>query len=123
VDLLYLLGRSYAEVRANRQAVPVLLQVLRLKADHVEAYGTLGSVYYSLEDWAHAAQALTQFIQFNPEQAFPHFVLATCFDKLGRAKEAILHYNKYLEYDDGSSDVRSFQARQRAKTLERRLKN
>jgi tetratricopeptide (TPR) repeat protein len=122
VDYWYLLGRSYAEVKAYPQAVAVLQQVLRLKSDHVEAYGTLGSVYYSIEDWARAAEALTRFLELKPGQAFAHFVLATCFDKLGRPKDAAVHYNKFLEYDDGSNDARSFQARQRAKTLERRLK-
>ena len=122
IDYLFLLGRSYAEVKAYPQAIAVLQQVLRLKPDHVEASGTLGSIYYSLEDWARAAQALTRFIELKPGQAFAHFVLATCFDKLGKVKEAVLHYNKFLEYDDGSNDARSFQARQRARTLERRLK-
>ena len=122
IDYLYLLARSYAEVKAYPQAIAVLQQILRLNPGHVEAYGTLGSVYYSLQDWTHAAEALSRFIELKPGQAFAYFVLATCFDKLGKAKEAALHYNKFLEYDDGSNDVRSFQARQRAKTLERRLK-
>jgi hypothetical protein len=48
--------------------------------------------------------------------------LATCLDKLGKAKDAVVQYNKFLELDDGSNDARSFQARERARTLERRLK-
>jgi len=43
-------------------------------------------------------------------------------NKLGNIKEALVHYNKFLELDDGSNDARSFQARERAKTLDRRLK-
>jgi len=31
-------------------------------------------------------------------------------------------YNKFSELDDGSNDARSFQARQRAKTIEKVLK-
>ena len=55
-------------------------------------------------------------------EALPHFVLATCLDNLGNAKDAIVQYNKFLELDDRSNDARSFQARQRARTLERRQK-
>jgi hypothetical protein len=46
--------------------------------------------------------------------------MATSYDKLGNVPQALVNYNKFLELDDGSNDARSFQARQRAKTLERR---
>jgi len=61
-------------------------------------------------------------IELRPRDAMAHFVLATCLDNLGNAREAVVHYNKFLEFDDHTSDTRSFQARQRAQTLERRLK-
>ena len=61
-------------------------------------------------------------IELRPREALAHFVLATCLDELGNAKDAVVHYNKFLELDDGSNDTRSFQARERAKTLDRRLK-
>jgi tetratricopeptide (TPR) repeat protein len=122
VEYMYLLGKSYEQLKAYPQATTVLEQVIRLKSDHVQAYLTLGVVFYAQQDWNHAAQALGRVIEIRPNEALPHFVLATCLDNLGNAKEAIVQYNKFLELDDGSSDPRSFQARQRAKTLERRLK-
>jgi tetratricopeptide (TPR) repeat protein len=122
VDYLYMLGKSYLEVMAYPQAVAVLQRVLQIKSDYVEAYGTLGSVYFIQEDWARAAQTLGRFVEFKPTDAIAHFALGACFDKLGNLKEALSHYNKFLEYDDGSNDPRSFQTRQRVKTLERRLK-
>jgi Flp pilus assembly protein TadD len=79
-------------------------------------------VYFIQEDWARAAQMLSRFVELKPRQAMAHFALGACFDKLGNLKEALLHYNKFLEYDDGSNDPRSFQTRQRVRTLERRLK-
>src|SRR5207237_10513019 len=107
---------------ASLHAAVVLDQVIRLKSDYVQAYATLGVVFYAQQDWTRAAQALGRVIDIRPNDAVSHFVLATCWDNLGNAKEAIVQYNKFLELDDGSSDARSFQARQRAKTLERRLK-
>ena len=74
------------------------------------------------QDWQRAAQAMSRVVELKPMDALAHFVFATCLDNLGNAKEAIVQYNKFLGLDDGSSDARSFQARQRAKTLERRLK-
>ena len=121
-DYLYLLGKSYAEVKSYPRAVAVLQQLLRIKPDEVEAYATLGTIFYGQQDWARAAEVLAHVVELRPQQALGHFVLATCLDNLGNAKEAALHYNKFLEFDDGSNDARSFQARQRARTLERRLK-
>jgi len=121
-DYLYMLGKSYLEVMAYPQAVAVLQRVLQIQPDYIEAFGTLGSVYFIQEDWARAAQMLTRFVEFKPTQAIAHFALGACLDKLGNFKDALVHYNKFLEFDDGSNDPRSFQTRQRVKTLERRLK-
>jgi tetratricopeptide (TPR) repeat protein len=121
-DYLYMLGQSYFETKRYADAVAALSRLLALQPSYVEAYATLGSVRYLQEDWAGAATALLKFLEFKPDHAFSHFVLATCFDKLGNLKEALVHYNRFLALDDGSSDVRSFQARQRAKALEARLR-
>ena len=122
VDYLYLLGKSYEQLKAYPEAAAVLQQAVRLKPDFLEAYSTLGVVFYAQHDWQRAAQAMSRVVEIKPMEALAHFVLATCLDNLGNAKAAIVQYNKFLELDDGSSDARSFQARQRAKTLERRLK-
>ena len=122
VDFLFLLGQSYVDAKRYSDAIPPLTRVLTLQPNHVEAYATLGTARYALEDWAGAATALSRFVEFKPDHAFSHFVLATCFDKLGNDKEALMHYNRFLALDDGSSDVRSFQARQRAKALEGRVR-
>jgi tetratricopeptide (TPR) repeat protein len=121
-DYLYMLGKSHEATKAYSQAVPVLQEAIRAKPDLVEAYATIGAVFYALEDWAQAARALTYVVQLRPREAVGHFVLATCLDKLGNAKEVVVQYNQFLELDDGSNDPRSFQARERARTLERRLK-
>src|SRR5215475_13290394 len=121
-DFLYMLGKSYESTKAYSQALPVLQQALRIKPDDVEAYATMGAIFYAQEDWPHAAQALTRVTELRPREALGHFVLATCLDKLGNAKDALVQYNEFLGLDDGSNDTRSFQARERARTLERRLK-
>jgi tetratricopeptide (TPR) repeat protein len=121
-DYLYMLGQSYFETKRYSDATSVLVRLVDLQPNYVEAYATLGSVKYLQEDWAGAAAALLKFLEFKPDHAFSHFVAATCFDKLGKDKEALVHYNRFLALDDGASDVRSFQARQRAKALEARIK-
>jgi tetratricopeptide (TPR) repeat protein len=121
-DYLYLLGKSYEEQKLYPRALAAMQQVVQIKPDYFEAYGTMGAIFYAQEDWPRATQALMRLVELRPRDAVAHFVLATCLDKLGNAKDALVHYNKFLEFDDGSNDTRSFQARQRAQTLDRRLK-
>ena len=121
-DFLYMLGKSYEALKQYPKALPVLQQVIRIKPDAAEAYATLGAIFYAQEDWPRATQALARVTQLKPREAIGYFVLATCLDKLGNEKEALVQYNKFLELDDGSNDARSFQARERARTLDRRLK-
>ena len=121
-DYLYFLGKSQMELKLYARAIASLQQVIQMKPNDPEAYGTLGSTYYMQEDWPHAITAFERFLEIRPKQPLAHFILATCYDKLGNARQALLNYNQFLEFDDGSSDARSFQARQRATFLERRLK-
>ena len=120
-DYWYMLGKCQMESKEYSKAVASLLQTLKLKPDYVDAYSTLGSTYYALEDWTRAAATLERFIVFRPRQAYAYFLTGTCYDKLGNLQKAVLNYNKFLEFDDGSNDARSFQVRERAKTLQRRL--
>ena len=122
VDYIYLLGRVYMNTKAYSRSAAAMQQVVQLKPDHAEAYATLGSILYIQENWARAAQMLSRLIELRPRQAINYFVLASCYEKLGNFKDAVLNYNKFLEYDDGSSDPRSFQARQRVRILGRRVK-
>ena len=68
------------------------------------------------------SSVIERFIQLKPRDAFAYFMLAACYDRLQKPREALLNYNKFLSLDDGSNDARSFQARQRARILEQRLK-
>jgi tetratricopeptide (TPR) repeat protein len=122
VDVLFLLGKSFEELKNYPRAMASMQQVVQMQPDYFEAYASIGMIFYAQEDWGRAAQALTRLVELRPKEAVAHFVLATCLDKLGNIKEALVHYNQFLQYDDGSNDARSFQARQRAQTLDRRLK-
>ena len=119
-DYLYMLGKCQFETKQYRQAVPTLQRALKLNPEDIEAYSTLGTTYYFLEDWPNAIAMLERFSKARPRTALVYFLIATSYDKLGNVPQALVNYNKFLELDDGSNDARSFQARQRAKTLERR---
>jgi tetratricopeptide (TPR) repeat protein len=108
------------ELKLYPKAVVTLQQALRINPDDVDALRTLGSSYFFLEDWAHAISMWEHFIQLKPQQALGYFFTAVSYDKMGNVPQALLNYNKFIEFDDGSDDPRSFQVRQRAKALGRR---
>jgi len=121
-EYFFMLGRSHMELKQLAPAAAALRKAVELRTDFVEAYGALGSVLAVQEDWTGAAAVLGKFLELRPGVAGSHFLLAISLDRLGNAKEALYHYNKFLEIDRGADDVRSFQARQRIKALEERLK-
>lgn len=121
-DYWYMLGKSYQQRSQPARAIAALQKCLELNRDYADAYGTLAAVLYAQENWAMTVPVMRRFVELRPKNAFSHFVLATSYDKLGDLANAVLHYDKFLELDDGSNDARSFQARQRSRTLQRRLK-
>ena len=105
----------------REEAIPYLQKSLVLDPVRVAGWGTLAAIHYSQEDWVNAGSMLLKYLEIEPDHAPSHFGVATCFDNLGNFQKALLHYNRFIELDDGSNDVRSFQVRQRAKALRARL--
>jgi tetratricopeptide (TPR) repeat protein len=118
---LLLLGRCQMELKQYPRVVQTMRAVLLQEPENVEAVRNLASAYQSLQDWPHAAETTERFIQLRPQDPLGYFVLATYYERLEKLKQALVNYNKFLELDDHSNDARSFQARERAKTLGRRL--
>ena len=120
-DYWYLLGRAYYEMEISEQAELALRRAMNIEPERVEGWGTLAAIYLEREDWANAGVMLLQYVTLEPDHAPSHFAVALCFDNLGDFERALVHYNRFVELDDGSDDVRSFQVRQRIESLERIL--
>lgn len=117
-DYWYLLGKSYFEMDLMDLAVPSLQKSMGIDSERVAGWGTLAAIYLRQEDWVHAGEMLIRYLELEPDHAPSHFGLALSFDKIGDYEQALLHYNKFIELDDGRDDVRSFQVRQRAQSIE-----
>jgi tetratricopeptide (TPR) repeat protein len=121
-DYLYFLGKTQKELKRYPEAIATLQRELQLRPDDADALSTMGTTYFALQDWAHAVIFLERFIKLKPRQAFAYYAAGICYDKLGNASQALLNYNKFLEIDDGADDAQTFQARERAKSLQLLLK-
>ena len=117
------LATTYYETNQFDRAIPVLGRTLELDSELFAAWGMLASIYYQRENWANAGTMLLNYLELRPNHAPSIFLLATCYDKLGDYEKALLHYNQFLELDDGTDDARSFQVTQRAQSLARVLEN
>jgi tetratricopeptide (TPR) repeat protein len=113
------LARTEYELRRLADAVVPLRQVLRLDPDSATAWGMLGAIYHETGDFVAATEALSRRLELAPSDALSHFMLATALDNLQQVEAALLHYNKFLEFDDGSNDARTFQVQQRRDLLEK----
>ena len=120
-DHWYGLARSYYDMQMIRDALEPLARVVRLDPGRESAWGMMGAIYHQLEDFESAVTALDRRIDLLPDDAQSHFMLAVAFDNLQNFESALLHYNKFLELDDGSNDARTFQVQQRAESLQKVL--
>ncbi len=120
-DYWYTLGRAYYQMDMSERAELAIQRAMNIEPGRVEGWGTLAAIYMEREDWQNAGVVLLQYVTLRPDHAPSHFAVALCFDNLGGFERALLHYNRFLELDDGSDDVRSFQVRQRVESLERYL--
>ncbi len=116
-----MLGRAYLEIDMEDLAEAALHQAMSIDPKRLEGWGSLAAIYLSREDWQNAGITLLQYVTLEPDHADSHFGLALCYDNLGQFDQALVHYNRFMELDDGSDDARSFQVRQRAESLERYL--
>jgi protein O-GlcNAc transferase len=103
-------------------ALQSFLRALQLDPNCTDCHSNLGSIFMLQQKYPEAIQAFTQFKVARPEIAGTYFYLGIAFDKLNDVENAFAHYQKFIELDQGKSDKQSFQARERMKVLEKRIK-
>lgn len=115
------LGRSHYELDNFQDAIGPLEDAVRIDPSLASAWGMLGAIYHQEGDFEAAVPMLQRRLNLLPEDAVTHFMLATALDNLEDFERALLHYNQFLELDDGSNDARTFQVQQRRDSLEHLL--
>jgi len=121
-DLHFHLGTLCLKRRELDEALLCFSRVLNLRPSCIECYSNIGSIFLLQEKYAQSLTALQHFKAAKPEVAGTYFYMGLAFDKLDQVDQAFQHYQKFLELDGGKSDKQDFQARERMKVLEKRLK-
>jgi tetratricopeptide (TPR) repeat protein len=120
--LHFTLGTLHLHERQFEPARQEFLRALQLKPDYVECYSNLGSVFLLEEKYPAAIEALSRFKALRPQVLGTYFYLGIAYDKLDDYPNAWAHYQKFLELDQGKTDKQGFQARERMKVLEKKIK-
>lgn len=115
------LGRSYYELDRPDEAIAPLEHVLDLDPKQAQALGMLAAIYHQKGDYLDAVGVFLRLLELRPDDRLAHFMIATAYDNLENPEQALLHYNRFLELDDGSNDARTFQVKQRRDFLEKVL--
>ena len=114
-------GRLLRDQRKFPEAAAQFLAVGQKQPDSVEAWSELSGVYMAAEQYPQALAALDKVRGLGAESVGHVFVRALAFDHLHQVKDALENYNRFLAASHGEHPDQEFQARQRARILEREL--
>jgi WD40 repeat protein/Tfp pilus assembly protein PilF len=105
-SLAWLYATAPPPYRKPGEALSLALTAVRQNADH-DRLNTLGAVYYRLERWHDAIDALNKALKLALNRAKPWdlFFLAMCHHRLGHGAEASRSYEEAMSVRASSSDL------------------
>src|SRR5579863_7445270 len=121
-DLRLFYGRVLRDQRKFPEAAVEFNAAARIDPKSVVAWNELASSLVLAEDYPQALVAFDRIRAMNAEIPGNFFFRALAHDHLHQLPEAIENYNKFLAASGGKLPDQEFQARQRARTLEKELR-
>jgi tetratricopeptide (TPR) repeat protein len=120
-EIRMLHGRIIRDQRKFPEAADEFVRATKLKPDAPQAWSELASVLVMAENYPSALAALDRVAALHAEKPGHVFLRAIVLDKMRDLKPALASYQRFLELSHGEFPNQEFQARQRAKTLEREI--
>lgn len=120
-EIRMLHGRIIRDQRKFSEAAGEFVRATKLKPDAPQAWSELAGVLVVAEDYPAALAALDRVAALHAEKPGHVFLRAIVLDKMRDLKPALASYQRFLELSHGEFPNQEFQARQRAKTLEREI--
>jgi tetratricopeptide (TPR) repeat protein len=121
-DLRLFYGRVLRDQRKFPEASSEFSAAARIDAKSVVAWNELASALVLAQDYPQALAAFDHIRALNAEIPGNFFFRALAHDHLHQRPEALANYNKFLATSGGKFPDQEFQARNRARTLERELR-
>ena len=123
-DLRMAYARALRDSKQYPAAATQFYAALKIKPGDAVAWRDLGLMLYLTKDpknYPPALEALDKARQLGEDTAGIAWVRAIMLDELKQLKPALEAYRRFLELDKGKNDNQEWQAKQRAKLIEREL--
>jgi Tfp pilus assembly protein PilF len=121
----YDLRMGYAHALRDRKQYPAAAvqfnEAAKLKPAETKTWTELGGMLYMAGDHEHALAALVQARQLGDDSPGNWFLSAIMLDGAHQLKPALAAYQRFLALSQGKSPDQEFQARQRARIIQREL--
>ena len=120
-DLRLMYARALRDQKQYGAAARHFTEATKLKADAGPVWDELGGVLYLAGDYPAALTALDRARQLGENSAGNTFFRALALDRMHQVKPALEAYREFLAMSQGKNPDQEFQARQRAKLLQKEL--
>jgi Tfp pilus assembly protein PilF len=114
-------GRTLRDLRRFPAAAAQFEEAAQLQPADAMAHSELAAVLYMTGDFQQSLANLDRARELGMDTAGNWFLRAIILDKLRQLKPALEAYRRFLGMSDGKNPDQEFQAKQRARTLQREL--
>jgi tetratricopeptide (TPR) repeat protein len=114
-------ARGLRDTKQYPAAASQFAEALKVKPKDTAAWSDLGVVCYLAKDYPHALAAFDNARQLGENTAGNAFLRAIMLDEMKQLKPALEAYRRFLDLSQGKNEIQEWQARQRAKLIEREL--
>jgi Tfp pilus assembly protein PilF len=119
VRMMY--ARALRDKRQFPPAAAQFLEAVKLKPGEAKTWSDLGGVLYMMEEYPQSLEAFDKARALGEDIPGNWFLRAIILDKLHQVKPALEAYQRFLSMSQGKNPDQEFQARQRARILQREL--
>jgi len=120
-DVRMMYARALRDKRQFPAAAAQFSEAVRLKPGEAIVWSELGGVLYMMEDYPQSLAAFDRARALGEDTPGNWFLRAIILDKLHQVKPALEAYRRFLSMSQGKNPDQEFQARQRARILQREL--
>ncbi len=120
-DIRMAYGRALRDTRQFPAAAAQFMQAARMKPADFRPWSDLGGMLYMMGQYPQALEAFDKARGLGEDTAGNSFLRAIILDKLKQLKPALEAYQRFLSMSQGSNPDQEFQARQRARIIQKEL--
>lgn len=114
-------GRALRDARQFPAAIEQFREAAKLKPGERSAWSEMAAACYMAGDFQTSLAALDQALQLGDNTAGHWFLRAIILDKYRQQKPALDAYQQFLSMSQGKNPDQEFQARQRARIIQKEL--